>query len=137
MYVSPCRAGQRKVPPTGPTVICVQPATIVHLRTRPSTAHNVTEATSAHLGARTRQSASQVHCRCFHCLGRRMSENCIAHFSTQSFHCRFIMISVENCGEKAKLFFYRALRFHGNGSHLLADLFVHICIGSDVNIICR
>ena len=37
--------------------------------------------------------------------GGCQSENCFAHFSTHSFHCIFIMISVNNYGEKNKIIF--------------------------------
>ncbi len=35
------------------------------------------------------------------------SRNCFAHFSTQSFHCIFIIISMEKYGEKTKTKFSR------------------------------
>ena len=34
--------------------------------------------------------------------GRCWSKNCFAHFSTHSFHCTFIMISVKKYGKKTK-----------------------------------
>ena len=47
--------------------------------------------------------------------GRCWSKNCFAHFSIHSFHFTFIMISIKNM---EKIFFFPALRFHGNGGHL-------------------
>ena len=37
--------------------------------------------------------------------GRCWSKNCFAHFSTYSFHCAFIMISMKKYGENNDIFF--------------------------------
>ena len=42
------------------------------------------------------------------------SRNYFAHFSNQSFHCIFIMISMKKYGGKK----IPAVGFHGNGGHL-------------------
>ena len=44
------------------------------------------------------------------------SRNSFAHFSTHSFHCIFIMISMKKYGEK--IIFFPAARFRGNGGHI-------------------
>ena len=49
--------------------------------------------------------------------GGYWSKNCFANFSTQSFHCIFIMISMKKYGEKNKNF------FTGFVSMEMADIF--------------
>ena len=102
-------------------IACVKPAVLINSSGR---LWLVVPVANHHLRSSHRQlpvsvcrqlspSLQVVHLETF----RLRSKNCFAHFSTESFHCIFIMISMKNMEKKTNKN-SPAVGFHGNGGHI-------------------